>query len=481
MDSVKERQFIDDFTNQDYKYGFTSDIDTEVSEPGINEDIVKLISEKRNEPGWLTDWRLAAYHAWQKMTEPRWASVYYPPIDYQAISYYAAPKKISHDNLDDVDPKLVETFEKLGIPLEEQKRLTGVAVDAVMDSVSVATTFQETLEKHGIIFLPLRKAIEKHPDLVREYLGSVVPQTDNYFAALNAAVFSDGSFCYIPSGVRCPVELSTYFRLNTAGAGQFERTLIVAEDNSYVSYLEGCTAPQRTENQLHAAVVEIIAKPNSEVRYATVQNWYPGNEQGEGGIYNFVTKRGLAHERAKISWTQVEVGAAITWKYPSVVLEGDNSTGEFYSMAVTKNKQQADTGSKMIHLGKNTKSTVISKGIAAGKSLNTYRGLVKTTAKATSTRSSSQCDSLMIGDKAMANTFPTVDVSNGDSTIEHEARVSKMNDEQLMYCQTRGLTAEEAAGLVVTGFCKNVLDRLPVEFAVEARSLLSLTLEDAIA
>lgn len=481
MNSDKERQFIDDYTQRDYPYGFSSEIETEIAEPGINESVVKLISQKRNEPGWLTDWRLEAYRSWQKMTEPRWASVYYPPINYQAISYYAAPKKISHDNLSEVDPKLIETFEKLGISIEEQKRLTGVAVDAVMDSVSVATTFQETLNKHGIIFLPLRKAIEKHPNLVREHLGSVVPQTDNYFAALNASVFSDGSFCYIPSGVPCPLELSTYFRLNTANTGQFERTLIVAEDNSYVSYLEGCTAPQRTENQLHAAVVEIVAKKNSEVRYATVQNWYPGNEKGEGGIYNFVTKRGLAYENAKISWTQVEVGAAITWKYPSVVLKGDNSVGEFYSMAVTKNKQQADTGSKMIHLGKNTKSTVISKGIATGKSLNTYRGLIKTSNKAINARSSSQCDSLMIGDTAIANTFPTVKINNGQSTIEHEARISKMSDEQLLYCQTRGLSAEESAGLIVTGFCKTVLERLPVEFTVEARNLLSLTLEDAIA
>jgi Fe-S cluster assembly protein SufB len=481
MQADKERKIINDFTQDEYKYGFSSDIETETLTPGLNEDVVRFIGQKRNEPGWLIDWRLDAYRKWQRMTEPRWAAVYYAPIDYQKICYYAAPKKVSHDSLTDVDPKLIEAFEKLGISIEEQKRLTGVAVDAVMDSVSVATTFQDTLQKNGIIFLPLRKAIEKYPDLVKKYLGSVVPQNDNFFAALNAAVFSDGSFCYIPTGVRCPLELSTYFRLNTAGAGQFERTLIVAEDNCYVSYLEGCTAPQRTENQLHAAVVEIVAKSKSEVRYATVQNWYPGNAKGEGGIYNFVTKRGIAHESAKVSWTQVEVGAAITWKYPSVILQGDNSTGEFYSMAVTKNKQQADTGSKMIHLGNNTKSTVVSKGIAVGQSNNTYRGLIKATPKANKIRSMSQCDSLIIGNQAMANTFPNIILNNGTGITEHEASISKLNEAQLLYCQTRGLTVEEAAGLVVTGFCKNVLERLPVEFAVEARNLLSLTLEDAIA
>lgn len=481
MSDSKEREIIDKYTSSEYRYGFSSDIESDTLPPGLDEQTVRTIAEKRNEPGWLIDWRLDAYHAWTRMTEPRWGAVYYPPIDYQAISYYSAPKHITRNNLDEVDPELLQTFARLGISLDEQKRLSGVAIDAVMDSVSVATTLQDTLSKHGVIFSPLRDAVTQHPELVKKYLGSVVPNNDNYFAALNAAVFSDGSFCFIPAGVRCPVELSTYFRLNSIGTGQFERTLIVAEDNSYVSYLEGCTAPQRAEHQLHAAVVEIIAHDDAEVRYATVQNWYPGDANGAGGIYNFVTKRGVAHTRAKISWTQVEVGAAITWKYPSVVLQGDDSVGEFYSMAVTKQKQQADTGSKMIHIGKNTKSTIIAKGIASGKSSNTYRGLVKATAKATNSRNRSQCDSLMIGDHSTANTFPTLTLQNGSTTIEHEAQVSKVNDAQLLYCQSRGLSPEEATGLIVTGFCKTVLDRLPVEFAVEARNLLALTLEDAVA
>ncbi len=473
---------LEEHTQSEYKYGFTSNIETETIPKGLSEDVVRLISQKKGEPEWLTEWRLKAYRHWLTMTEPHWPNVDYPPVDYQDIIYYAAPKKKKQlSSLDEVDPDLLETFEKLGISLEEQKRLTGVAVDAVLDSVSVATTFKETLAELGIIFCSFSEAVQNHPDLVRKYLGSVVPAADNYFAALNSAVFSDGSFCYIPKGVRCPMELSTYFRINTANTGQFERTLIVAEEGSYVSYLEGCTAPMRDENQLHAAVVEIIALDNAFVKYSTVQNWYPGNKEGKGGIYNFVTKRGLcAGVNSKISWTQVETGSAITWKYPSCILKGDNSVGEFYSIAVTNNFQQADTGTKMIHLGKNTRSTIISKGISAGKSQNSYRGLVKVGKRAENARNFSQCDSLLMGDKCGAHTFPYIEVENNSAQVEHEATTSKIGEDQLFYCLQRGLSEEDAVNMIVNGYCKEVFNELPMEFAVEAQKLLAVSLEGSV-
>ncbi|NOY50660.1 MAG: Fe-S cluster assembly protein SufB [Chlorobi bacterium] len=473
---------LDEFTSGDYKYGFYTDIETEMAPKGLNEDTVRFISAKKNEPGWMLEYRLKAYRHWLKLSEPDWAHVHYPKIDFQDIIYYAAPKKKKQlENLDEVDPELLDTFSKLGISLDEQKMLAGVAVDAVIDSVSVKTTFQDTLAKHGIIFCSISEAIQEHPDLVKKHLGSVVPHTDNYYAALNAAVFSDGSFCYIPKGVRCPIELSTYFRINAANTGQFERTLLVADDNSYVSYLEGCTAPQRDENQLHAAVVEIIAMENAEVKYSTVQNWYPGNKEGKGGIYNFVTKRGACRGNfSKISWTQVETGSAITWKYPSCILMGDNSVGEFYSVAVTNNYQQADTGTKMIHLGKNTKSTIISKGISAGKSNNSYRGLVRVSKRADNARNFSQCDSLLLGDKCGAHTFPYIKTANKSAVVEHEATTSKISEDQLFYCRQRGIDREKAIGLIVNGYAKEVLNKLPMEFAVEAQKLLAITLEGSV-
>lgn len=477
-----EHQILERITTSDYKYGFESNIDTDIAPKGLHEDTIRFIATKKNEPEWLLEWRLKAYHHWLTLQEPKWPNVQYPPINYQDISYYAAPKsKKAHNSLDEVDPELRATFDKLGISLEEQKRLTGVAMDVVLDSVSVATTFQEKLQELGIIFCSFSEAVQRHPELVQQYLGKVVPIQDNYFAALNAAVFSDGSFCYIPQGVHCPMELSTYFRINAANTGQFERTLIVAEAGSYVSYLEGCTAPMRDENQLHAAVVEIYAAKDAEVKYATVQNWYPGNKEGKGGIYNFVTKRGLcAGEGSKISWTQVETGSAITWKYPSCILMGDNSVGEFYSVAVTRNKQQADTGTKMIHLGKNTKSRIVSKGISAGQGQNSYRGLVKISKRADNVRNFSQCDSLLIGNQCGAHTFPYIDVKNKTAQVEHEATTSKIGEEQLFYCNQRGIDNEQAVALIVNGYCKEVLNKLPMEFAVEAQKLLALTLEGSV-
>ena len=473
---------IDQHVSQPYKYGWSTDIESELAPVGLNEDIIRLISEKKAEPEWMLEWRLKAYHNWLKMQEPDWANITYPTIDYQAIHYYAAPKQTkAPESLDDVDPKLLETFEKLGIPLDERKRLTGVAVDAVFDSVSVATTFKEELKKYGVIFLPISEAIQEHPDLVKKYLGTVVPPTDNFFAALNSAVFTDGSFVYVPKGVKCPLELSTYFRINALATGQFERTLIIADDESHVSYLEGCSAPMRDENQLHAAVVELIAHDNAQIKYSTIQNWYPGDETGKGGIYNFVTKRGrCAGVNAKISWTQVETGSAITWKYPSCILEGDNSIGEFYSVAVTNNYQQADTGSKMIHIGKNTSSTIISKGISAGRSQNTYRGQVKIMKAAQNARNYSQCDSMLIGDQCGAHTFPYIDVRNSSAIMEHEATTSKVGEDQIFYCKQRGLSEEDAVSLVVNGFCKEVFRELPMEFAVEATRLLSVSLEGSV-
>ena len=473
---------LDEVTQGDYKYGFYTDIEMETAPKGLSEDTIRFISAKKNEPEWLLEYRLNAYRKWLGMKEPTWAHLHHPPINYQDIIYYAAPKKKKElASLDEVDPELIETFNKLGISLEEQKRLTGVAVDAVIDSVSVKTTFSETLEKQGIIFCSFSEAVQKVPDLVKQYLGTVVPPDDNYFAALNSAVFSDGSFCYIPNGVRCPIELSTYFRINAANTGQFERTLIIGDEGSYVSYMEGCTAPMRDENQLHAAIVEIIALKDAEVKYSTVQNWYPGNKQGEGGIYNFVTKRGICKgNNSKISWTQVETGSAITWKYPSVVLMGDHSVGEFYSVAVTNNYQQADTGSKMIHLGKNTKSTIISKGISAGYSNNSYRGLVKMTKRAENARNFSQCDSLLLGDKCGAHTFPYIKTENKTSIVEHEATTSKISDDQLFYCNQRGISTESAIGLIVNGYAREVLKQLPMEFAVEAQKLLSISLEGSV-
>ncbi|MFQ5708318.1 MAG: Fe-S cluster assembly protein SufB [bacterium] len=477
-----EQETIEQYTNTEYKWGFTSDIDTDIAPKGLNEDIVRLISAKKNEPEWMLEWRLRAYRHWLTMKEPTWPNVHYPPIDYQDAYYYAAPKqKKQLESLDEVDPKIRETFEKLGIPLEEQKRLSGVAVDAVMDSASVATTFKKELAERGIIFCSFSEAVQNHPELVRKYMGSVVPYTDNFYATLNSAVFSDGSFCYIPKGVRCPMELSTYFRINASNTGQFERTLIIAEEGAYVSYLEGCTAPMRDENQLHAAVVELIAHKDAEIKYSTVQNWYPGDENGKGGIYNFVTKRGICLGRnAKISWTQVETGSAITWKYPSVILKGDHSVGEFYSVALTNNYQQADTGTKMIHLGKNTSSTIVSKGISAGHSNNSYRGLVRVARKAENARNFSQCDSLLIGDKCGAHTFPYLEVNNNSARIEHEATTTKIGEDQVFYCNQRGIDTENAIGLIVNGYCKEVFRELPMEFAVEAQKLLAISLEGSV-
>lgn len=477
-----EDDLAKELQKSEYKYGFVSNLDEEVFPKGLNEDVVRAISAKKNEPGWLTEWRLEAFRKWQEMTEPTWAHVHYPKIDFQDISYYAAPKKKpEYDSLDEVDPELLKTFEKLGISLDEQKRLVGVAVDVVLDSVSVKTTFQEKLSELGIIFCSFSEAVQNHPELVRQHLGTVVPSADNFYAALNAAVFSDGSFCYIPKGVRCPMELSTYFRINEANTGQFERTLVVADEGSYVSYLEGCTAPIRDTNQLHAAVVELVAMEDAEIKYSTVQNWYPGDENGKGGIYNFVTKRGICKgDRSKISWTQVETGSAITWKYPSTILLGNESIGEFYSVAVTNNMQQADTGTKMMHLGKNTKSTIISKGISAGKSNNSYRGLVKVHKKATGSRNFTQCDSLLMGNTCGAHTFPYIEVENSSSKVEHEATTSKIGEDQLFYCNQRGLDTEKAISLIVNGYCKEVLNKLPMEFAVEAQKLLEISLEGSV-
>lgn len=479
-----ETKILEDLTNQEYKYGFFSDLESDQAPKGLNEDIIRFISAKKNEPEWLLEWRLKAFRHWLKMEEPEWANVKYDKPDFQDIIYYSAPKKAKKLNsMDDVDPELRETFEKLGISLTEQKRLSGVsvAVDAVIDSVSVATTFRESLSELGIIFCSISEATQEHPELLKKYLGAVVPYTDNFYAALNSAVFTDGSFCYIPKGVRCPMELSTYFRINAGNTGQFERTLIVAEDDSYVSYLEGCTAPQRDENQLHAAVVEILAAKNAEVKYSTVQNWYPGDKNGKGGIFNFVTKRGIcAGDNSKISWTQVETGSAVTWKYPSCILKGDNSVGEFYSVAVTNNYQQADTGTKMIHLGKNTKSRIVSKGVSAGFSQNSYRGQVKIAKRATGARNHSQCDSLLMGDQCGAHTFPYLDIDNSTAKVEHEATTSKIGEDQIFYCNQRGLDTEKAVALIVNGYCKEVLNQLPMEFAVEAQKLLAISLEGSV-
>ena len=478
-----DQSIIDSAISQEYEYGFTTDIDQEKIPPGLNEDVIRIISSKKQEPKWLLNWRLKAYKQWLKMEEPDWSKLNYEDIDFQSISYYAAPKqKEKLKSLDEVDPELLDTYNKLGIPLEEQKMLANVAVDAVFDSVSVTTTFKEELEKHGVIFCSFSEAVHNHPDIVKKYLGSVVPTTDNYFAALNSAVFSDGSFVYIPKNVRCPMELSTYFRINAANTGQFERTLIIAEEGSHVSYLEGCTAPMRDENQLHAAVVELVAHKNAQIKYSTVQNWYPGNPKtGKGGIYNFVTKRGTClGENSKISWTQVETGSALTWKYPSCILKGDNSIGEFYSVALSNNFQQADTGTKMIHLGKNTKSTIISKGISAGKGQNTYRGGVKIMKNAENARNYSQWDSILIGDNCGAHTFPYIDVRNPSAQMEHEASTSKIGEDQLFYCNQRGISTEDAVSLIVNGFCKDVFNELPMEFAVEAQKLMEVSLEGAV-
>ena len=474
---------VEDLVKKEYKHGFVTEIDTDTVAPGLSEDVITLISRKKQEPEWLLEWRLKAYRHWLKMKEPGWAHVHHQPIDYQAISYYSAPrsKDDGPKSLDEVDPKLLETYEKLGIPLHEQKMLAGVAVDAVFDSVSVATTFKEKLAEAGVIFCSFSEAVQNHPDLVQRYLGSVVPGADNFFAALNSAVFTDGSFCYIPKNTRCPMELSTYFRINAANTGQFERTLIVADEGSYVSYLEGCTAPMRDENQLHAAVVELVALDNAQIKYSTVQNWYPGDENGKGGIYNFVTKRGDCRGvNSKISWTQVETGSAITWKYPSCLLRGDNSVGEFYSVAVTNNFQQADTGTKMIHIGKNTRSTIVSKGISAGHGQNAYRGLVKISARAEQARNYTQCDSLLMGDRCGAHTFPYVETRNSSAIVEHEATTSKIGEDQLFYCRQRGIDEEDAVNMIVNGFCKDVFKELPMEFAVEAQKLLGVTLEGAV-
>ena len=475
-------QIIEEVTSSEYKYGFTTEIDTETLGKGLTEETVRLISAKKGEPEWMLEYRLEAFRAWQKMEQPDWAHLNIPPIDYQDIYYYAAPKKKEGPkSLDEVDPELLRTFEKLGIPLEERKILSGIAVDAVIDSVSVKTTFKEKLAEKGIIFCSFSEAVQEHPDLVRKYLSSVVPVKDNFFAAMNSAVFSDGSFVYIPKGVRCPMELSTYFRINAINTGQFERTLIIADEGSYVSYLEGCTAPQRDENQLHAAIVEIVVEKDAEVKYSTVQNWFPGDKEGKGGVYNFVTKRGVCRgDRAKLSWTQVETGSAITWKYPSCVLMGDDSTAEFYSVAVTNNFQQADTGTKMIHLGKNTRSRIVSKGISAGKSQNSYRGLVQVGKNAENARNHSQCDSLLLGSTCGAHTFPYVQVDNDTAIIEHEATTSKISEDQVFYCQQRGIGVEEAVGLIVNGYAKEVMNKLPMEFAVEAQKLLSISLEGSV-
>lgn len=478
----QELNALEQTVSGDYKYGFVTDIETDVIPRGLNEEVIRLLSEKKNEPSWMLDWRLKAYRHWLTMEEPGWPNVNYPEIDYQNISYYAAPKnKGKLKGLDEVDPELLRTFDKLGISLNEQKRLSGVAVDVVVDSISVATSFQKQLSDIGIIFCSISEAIREHPELVRKYIGSVVPPTDNFFAALNAAVFTDGSFCYIPEGVRCPMELSTYFRINTGNSGQFERTLIIAEDESYVSYLEGCTAPQRDENQLHAAVVELIAMRKAEIKYSTVQNWYPGDHEGKGGIYNFVTKRGLCSgDYSRISWTQVETGSAITWKYPSVILKGDHTVGEFYSVALTNHYQQADTGTKMIHLGKNTRSRIVAKGISAGYSQNSYRGLVRAGRNAAGARNYSQCDSLLLSDHCGAHTFPYIEVRNATSVVEHEATTSKIGEDQLFYCKQRGIDAETAVALIVNGFAKEVMSQLPMEFAIEAKKLLAVSLEGSV-
>ena len=476
-----EEELKKELESKEYAYGFYTDIESDTFPVGLNEEVVRAISKRKNEPAWMTEWRLEAYEAWSVMEEPDWANVDYPKPDFQAISYYSAPKKApKYNSLDEVDPELLDTFKKLGIPVEEQKRLSGVAVDIVMDSVSVATTFKETLAEKGIIFCSISEAIKEYPDLVRKYIGTVVPRKDNYYAALNSAVFSDGSFCYIPKGVRCPMELSTYFRINQAGTGQFERTLVIADEGSYVSYLEGCTAPARDENQLHAAVVELVAHDHAEIKYSTVQNWFPGDAEGKGGVFNFVTKRGICHKSAKISWTQVETGSAVTWKYPSCILKGDDSIGEFYSIAVTNNRQQADTGTKMVHLGKRTKSTIISKGISAGTSQNSYRGLVKISPRADDARNFSQCDSLLMGNKCGAHTFPYIEAGNKSAQIEHEATTSKIGEDQIFYCNQRGIDTEKAIALIVNGFSKDVLNKLPMEFAVEAQKLLEISLEGSV-
>ncbi len=477
-----QNKILTELTEDDYKYGFVTDIEIDTLPKGLNEDIIRLISAKKNEPDFMLEFRLKSFRHWQTMKMPHWAHLVVPEIKYQDIIYYAAPRqKVSLSSLDEVDPELLKTFARLGIPLDEQKRLSGVAVDAVMDSISVKTTFRETLAELGIIFCSFSEAVREHPDLVKKYMGTVVPYTDNFFASLNSAVFSDGSFCFIPKGVRCPMELSTYFRINAANTGQFERTLIIAEEDSYVSYLEGCTAPMRDENQLHAAIVEIIALENAEVKYSTVQNWYPGDKNGKGGVFNFVTKRGICKgDNSKISWTQVETGSAITWKYPSCILKGNNSTGEFYSVAVTNNYQQADTGTKMIHIGKNTKSTIISKGISAGKSNNSYRGLVKVSKNAANSRNFSQCDSLLLGDKCGAHTFPYLEIENDTAIIEHEATTSKIGEDQIFYCNQRGIDTEAAIGLIVNGYAREVLSKLPMEFAVEAQKLLQISLEGSV-
>jgi len=478
----KDNQILEELTSKEYEHGWSVNFETDEAPLGLNEDIIRWISAKKEEPEWLLEWRLKAFQTWLEMKEPKWANVHYPKVDFQALRYYSAPKqKKKPKNLDEIDPELLQIYERLGISLNEQKRLQGIAVDAVLDSVSVGTTFKETLSKLGIIFCSFSEAVKEHPDLIKKYLGSVVPINDNYYAALNSAVFSDGSFCYIPKGVRCPMELSTYFRINAANTGQFERTLIIAEEGSYVSYLEGCTAPQRDENQLHAAVVEIYADKNSEVKYSTVQNWYPGDKQGKGGIYNFVTKRGIcAGDYSKISWTQVETGSAVTWKYPSCILKGDHSVGEFYSVAVTNNYQQADTGTKMIHIGKNTKSRIVSKGISAGHSQNSYRGQVQVMKRAINARNFSQCDSLLMGDKCGAHTFPYIDIHNSSAKVEHEATTSKIGEDQIFYCNQRGISTEDAVALIVNGYAKEVLNQLPMEFAVEAQKLLALTLEGSV-
>jgi Fe-S cluster assembly protein SufB len=474
---------IEELVKSEYKFGFYTDIETESAPPGLSEDIIRFISHKKNEPEWLLEWRLKAYRHWTTLEEPTWPRVHYPKIDYQDITYFVAPKSLADGpkSMDEVDPKILETFEKLGIPLHERMRLAGVAVDAVLDSVSVGTTFKKQLGEKGVIFCSFSEAVQEHPDLVRKYLGSVVPYTDNFYATLNSAVFTDGSFCYIPKGVRCPMELSTYFRINAAKSGQFERTLIIADEDSHVSYLEGCTAPMRDENQLHAAVVELVALDNAEIKYSTVQNWYPGDENGKGGIYNFVTKRGIAKGRdSKITWTQVETGSAITWKYPGVILQGDNSVGEFYSVALTNNYQQADTGTKMIHIGKNTRSTIVSKGISAGHGQNSYRGLVKILKGATNARNYSQCDSLLIGDQCGAHTFPYIEVKNSSARVEHEASTTKVGEDQIFYCNQRAIPTQDAVNMIVNGYCKDVFQQLPMEFALEAQKLLSVSLEGSV-
>lgn len=481
MSKYTEEELKKELETKEYEYGFYTELESETFPVGLNEDIVRAISKKKDEPEWMTEWRLDAYRIWQGMTEPTWANVKYQKPDFQAISYYSAPKQVDpNKSIDDVDPELRAMYKKLGISLEEQKRMNNIAMDIVVDSVSVATTFKETLNEKGIIFCSISEAIKEHPELVQKYIGSVVPKTDNYYAALNSAVFSDGSFCYIPKGVRCPMELSTYFRINQAGTGQFERTLLIADEGSYVSYLEGCTAPSRDENQLHAAVVELIAMNDAEIKYSTVQNWYPGDKNGKGGVFNFVTKRAIAEKNAKVSWTQVETGSAVTWKYPSCILKGDNSVGEFYSIAVTNNYQQADTGTKMIHLGKNTKSTIISKGISAGRSQNSYRGLVQIGSRAENARNFSQCDSLLMGNECGAHTFPYIESKNSTAKLEHEATTSKIGEDQIFYCNQRGIPTETAIALIVNGFSREVLDKLPMEFAVEAKKLLEISLEGSV-